>query len=137
MDIDSSYLNSLAGSAASSAGTDKLKGRLGGIGKDSKDDQLMEACKEFEAYFVEQMFKEMQKTVPKNVLDSGSNKQLVDYFKDSLTQEYAKEAVGQQSLGLAQMLYEQMKRNYSGVSPSEVLAKDQTENADPGAGSEI
>ena len=135
MDIDASYLNNLAGSAVNSAASEKIRNTLGSVDKSSGDDRLMEACRQFEAYFVEQMFKEMQKTVPEDVLDSGSNKQLVDYFKDSLTQEYAKEAVDRQGLGLAQMLYEQMKRNYGGVTPSEVLSKDQA-SAQGGEGPE-
>ncbi len=122
MDINASYLNSISENSRSSAAAAGLKDTFAGAGKASADDELMDACKQFEAYFVEQMFKEMRKTVPVNALDSGSNAQLVDYFKDNLTQEYAKEATERNSLGLAQMLYEQMKRNYSAVSPEEAAA---------------
>lgn len=89
----------------------------------SSKDELMEVCKEFEAYFVEQMFEAMQKMVPENDeendgsiaggMSSGSS--YMDYFGDMLTQEYAasaSESNGGQGIGLAQMLYEQMKRNY-------------------------
>lgn len=75
-------------------------------------DELMDACKQFEAYFLEQMFKEMLKTIPKNESTSGANANMVDYFKDQMVQEIAAESTEQNSLGLAQMLYEQMKRNY-------------------------
>ena len=44
--------------------------------------------------------------------DSGSSSQLVDYFKDSAIETLAGESTEKNSLGLAQMLYEQMKRNY-------------------------
>ena len=37
---------------------------------------------------------------------------LVDYFKDNMIQELATQSTETNSLGLAQMLYEQMKRNY-------------------------
>ena len=77
------------------------------------DEELMEVCKEFEAYFLEQVFKEMEKTTDIfNDENSGSTTQLVDYFKDSTIAELAGESTDQNSLGLAQMLYEQMKRNY-------------------------
>ncbi len=125
MDIDSSYLKNLTSQASESTSSDKLRGTLKGVNKNTGDDELMEACKQFEAYFVEQMFKEMRKTVPEDPLDSGSNKQLVDYFKDNLTQEYATQATEREGLGLAQMLYEQMKRNYSAKSPDEVLPSDE------------
>ena len=79
----------------------------------SSDDELLAVCKEFEAYFVEQMFKEMQKTV--DVFkdeDSDPNGNLVDFFKDNAIQELAGLQTEREGLGLAQMLYEQMKRNY-------------------------
>lgn len=77
------------------------------------DDELMSACKEFEAYFVEQMFKEMVKTIPESDSVSSYTSNLVDYYKDNMIQEIASETSEQGSLGLAQMLYEQMKRNYN------------------------
>lgn len=77
------------------------------------DDELMSACKEFEAYFVEQMFKEMVKTIPESDSASSYTSNLVGYYKDNMIQEIASETSEQGSLGLAQMLYEQMKRNYN------------------------
>ena len=79
---------------------------------DYTGEELMEACKEFEAYFLEQMFKEMQKTIPNNDNEDATTQRLVDYFKDNALQQIAAESTENNSLGLAQMLYEQMKRNY-------------------------
>ena len=62
------------------------------------EDELLDACKQFEAYFLEQVFKEMQKTV--------------DCVKDETIQKLAETSTETQGLGLAQTLYEQMKRNY-------------------------
>ena len=76
------------------------------------DEELMDACKQFEAYFVEQMFKSMMKTVPKNEEMSASTSTLTDYYKDEMMRELATESTETNSLGLAQTLYEQMKRNY-------------------------
>lgn len=84
--------------------------------KNATDDELMEACKQFEAYFLEQVFKEMQKTVDcfkAEGSESDPNTTLVDYFKDNMTQELAATSTDIQGLGLAQTLYEQMKRNYN------------------------
>lgn len=94
--------------------SDKLKDKISG--KDyskATDEELMEACKEFEAYFVELMFKEMMKTIPESELSSGSNSTLVEYYKDELVKDVAKQTSNQSNLGLAQTLYEQMKRNYN------------------------
>jgi flagellar protein FlgJ len=75
------------------------------------DDELMEVCKDFEAYFTEQVFKALERMVPKS--EESSSSTYMDYFGDTLTQEYAKSATEQGGgLGIAQMLYEQMKRNY-------------------------
>ena len=43
---------------------EKMKADWKEKNKGSDDEQLMDACKQFESYFVEQMFKEMMKTVP-------------------------------------------------------------------------
>ncbi len=73
------------------------------------DGQLMDACKEFETYFLEQMFKSMRATIHK---EESSESSYTDMFEDNLYQEYAKNAADSGQLGLAQMLYEQMKRTY-------------------------
>ena len=54
----------------------------------------------------------MEKTVIKAEDDETSTSQLEDYFKDETIKELAEQSTDQNSLGLAQMLYEQMKRNY-------------------------
>ncbi len=81
--------------------------------KNASDEELMDACKQFEAYFIEQIFKNAQTAmVPQTESTDGATQTLLDYYKDSLTSEYAKMASDQQENGLAQMLYEQMKRNF-------------------------
>lgn len=80
--------------------------------KNASDEELMEACKEFETYFIEQVFKQAKKAfAPEAESIDGSTQTLKDYYQDSLVSEYAKAASSQQENGLAQMLYEQMKRN--------------------------
>ena len=79
----------------------------------SSDEQLLDACKEFEAYFTEQVFKALKKMVPEDENMSTTSASTLDYFNEMLMQEYAKTSAENGSLGLAQMLYEQMKNNYS------------------------
>lgn len=76
------------------------------------DEELLDVCKQFEAYFMEQVFKQMEKTIIKDESSGGQTTALVDYFKDSALQELTKTSTETQGLGIAQMLYEQMKRNY-------------------------
>lgn len=103
-------------SAQNSAAADKLKDTLSKTDySKSTDDELMEVCKEFETYFTEQVLKAMEKMIPENDDESSSMSSYMDYFGDTLTQEYAKnitESNEGKGLGIAQMLYEQMKRNY-------------------------
>ena len=90
----------------------KVKDTLSGDFTSATEAELMEACKEFEAYFTEQVFKAMEKM---SLKEEDSSTSYLNMFKDTLTQEYAKlssESNGGEGLGLAQMLYEQMKRNY-------------------------
>lgn len=89
--------------------------------KSETEKELMNACKQFEAYFLEQVFKEMTKTVDafksddsqmSDALSMTSSNSLVDYFKDLTIQDIAATSADTQSNGLAQMLYENMKRTY-------------------------
>lgn len=95
------------------------------------DDELMEVCKDFEQYFVEQVIKSMEKMTDIDGDGEGASlfstmagisspdagmSTLSGYFGD----QYISELLGLlcdsengQDFGLAQMLYEQMKRNYS------------------------
>lgn len=94
----------------------KLKEKIDGADySKASDDELLDVCKQFESYFLEQVFKEMQKTVDcfKSEDSSSSTSGLVDYFKDNAIQELASTSTDLQGLGLAQMMYEQMKRNYN------------------------
>ena len=109
---------------ASNRAADRLQNKLDGADyTKATDDELMDACKQFEAYFVEQMFKEMMKTIPSESEGAGSVNSMMDYYKDIMIQNIAEETADQNGgLGLAQMLYEQMRRNYGldSVSPEAV-----------------
>ena len=105
--IYTDYLNTTAEETTTNKFTSAIKDDY----SSSTDEELMGVCKEFEAYFLEQVFKEMQKTVPKSE-ESSSSSSLVDYYQDMTTQELAAQSTEQNGLGIAQALYEQMKRNY-------------------------
>ena len=108
----SSYYSDIMATQAQTAQSQKLQQTVSGDYSNATGEELMEACKEFEAYLLEQMFKEMQKTIPNNANEDATAQRLVDYFKDNALQQIAAESTENNSLGLAQMLYEQMKRNY-------------------------
>lgn len=98
----------------------------------ASDDELMSVCKDFESYFVEQVLKSMEKMAKIDSDDEDSNlfssmagiggtedtslNTLGRYFGDEMVSSYAKlmtDSNHGKGLGIAQTLYEQMKRNYS------------------------
>lgn len=98
---------------SSNTSTSSLESKLNTNLTESSEDELMEVCKEFESYFTEQVFKQMQKMIPESEETSSSSSSLMDYCKDGLVQEYASMSSESGGVGLAQTLYEQMKRNYN------------------------
>lgn len=129
MDITniSAYSNMLA-SQLNNAKTDELKNTLSSSSVNEKtDEELMDACKEFEAYFIEQVFKGMEKTVVKAEKSSSSSTDtMVDFYKDELYKKLAKQTTDTNSIGLAQQMYDQMKRNFSvnNIPKSEVESNE-------------
>ncbi|MBR3104170.1 MAG: hypothetical protein IKQ27_09730, partial [Lachnospiraceae bacterium] len=99
------------------------------------DDEMLDACKEFETYLWEQVIKSMKSA--SEVFSDGEKNQQVDYFMDTAITKTA-EQMTEQSLGsnsLAMQMYEQMKRN-SGLTVEEILAKNAAEQGVVTDGSE-
>ncbi len=87
-----------------------------GAGDDSR---LKDACQGFEAMLLNQMMKEMRATIPKN--DLFGSKETEDMFQGMLDDEMMKDASQSSSLGLAEVLYDQLAtRNIAKVSLSTV-----------------
>ena len=75
------------------------------------DIELMNACMEFETYFIEQMYKSMEATIMKSE-DENTGSSYENVFSDMRIQAYAESATNSGGVGLAKQLYEQMKLNY-------------------------
>lgn len=82
--------------------------RLDNQGQLSAEDdlKLREACKDFEAILIKQMLDAMRKTVPESNLIERNQGQ--DIFEDMLYQEYAEQMADSQSIGVSDMMYQQM-----------------------------
>ncbi len=109
--LTSAYTDYLT-NQASGSNIDALKNKLTTDNSTATDEELMDACKQFEAYFIEQVFKGMEKTIPESEYTSSSTSTLVDYHKDNMIQKLAAQSAETNSIGLAQSMFEQMKRNY-------------------------
>ena len=119
MDISSlntDYQSYLSNSSSATAKMDQVKNT---DYKNATDEELMDACKQFEEYFVGMALKEVFKTVDLfGMGESTSNAMSTskDFMKDSIVQKFAEKITEESGLGLAQQLYESMKRNTIDVS---------------------
>lgn len=89
---------------------------------DATDEEMLSACKEFEAYLVEQVYKQVQSTIKS---DDSDDNPYADYAYDLQAQQYAKLVSDQGKLGLAQQLYESMKKQNAAVTPEELHEMEQ------------
>ncbi len=112
--LSASAISEYAMQESKNASSIALQKKLENTTSKTSDDELWQACKGFEAYFMEQIYKEMQKSVDalKSEDQDKSTSTLVDYFKNQTLQEICSDSVDTQSNGFAQMLYENLKRNY-------------------------
>ena len=124
MDIGSldSYFNQYQSTLQTSKTADDISKMSQKGLENAGDDELMDVCKQFESYFIEQMYKAMVKTIPQNEEMSGSTSTMMDYYKDQMLQSIADQTTEQSGFGLAQMLYEQMRRNY-GLDAASIQAE--------------
>jgi flagellar protein FlgJ len=99
---------------ARGAALNDMKAGLKGIGNDREG--LKRAAQEFESFLLFQLIKEMRKTVPKNELFHGG--QAEDMFQSFLDMEMARELAETGQLGLADMLYEDMKHLVPEAAPA-------------------
>lgn len=75
-----------------------------------EDQKLKEACKEFESLFLNQLLTSMRKTIPKSDL-FGENQQEKEMYDNMMDQEMAKAWASSDGVGIANVLYQQMKQN--------------------------
>ena len=102
-DISSMY-DSYKQSVQSATGS-KAQSALNAVNSDSTDEELMDACKGFETYFVQKIIEQARKMVKE---DDG---EYMQYFGDTLNQSYAEAITESGQVGLAKQLYDSMKRN--------------------------
>lgn len=108
---DYGFYNAAAQTASTSKSSkleNQLSNTLSSDLKNASDEELMDACKSFESYMVQQVMKQVKNAVAKSDEDEG---EYVSYFGDMLYEKYAADIVESGELGIAQQLYEAMKRN--------------------------
>lgn len=97
-----------AKSKASEAASLESKLSKGNL-KDASDEELMEVCKSFESYLLEKVLEKTKKSLANSEEDDSP---YMNMFGDRLYQEYANQITEHGELGLAQQLFEAMKRDF-------------------------
>ena len=69
---------------------------------------LKKNCQDFEALFIQSLFKAMRKSIPEGGLFKKDNATAL--YQDMLDQEIAKNISQKQSVGLADQMYRQMEK---------------------------
>jgi flagellar protein FlgJ len=109
--IDASDYTSIISQNSSQSVSDKISSATS---DDATDTEMLEACQEFEKYMIEQIYKSMENTIDR----AEEKSDYEEYFGDMMVQEYAQKVEDQGGLGLAQQLYESMKRNEGDITLS-------------------
>ncbi len=110
MSIENTYLNTYPADAVDAA-ADRLTNKIQDA---DTDEETLDACKQFEAYMIQQMFKTMEETakVFSDDEDDDSSGQYVDMFSDNYLQEISERMVNSgQGFGIAEQLYKSIQNN--------------------------
>lgn len=86
-----------------------------------EDAKLKKACEGFEAMFMNMMYKEMRKTVPKNGFWGNSHAE--EMWQDMMDTEMVDQLAKSGGIGLADMLYKQMKQDFKDQQDMELRAQ--------------
>lgn len=101
-----SYITAALSNSKGTAKTSDIENKLSNLDT-ADDEELMEACKSFETYFVEKV---LERTRTAMVGDDEDKNEYEEYFGDMLYKEYAEDITESGQLGIAQMLYDSMKK---------------------------
>lgn len=111
LDVSSIYnsYSSKLGSTSADSIESTLKSTLKSTNSSTDSEKLMDVCKDFESYFVQKIIEESKKTLD-NEDEQG---EYMQYFSDTLNQEYSKIITDNGGTGLAQQLYDSLKGTYN------------------------
>lgn len=89
--------------------------RLKAAAQKGEDAELKEVCREFESIFVSMMYKQMKATIPKSdYLKSDSATEIFN----SMLDDTLVEAASKKGIGLGDMMYKQMSKQYKSLNDS-------------------
>lgn len=107
--LNTSTVDSVSNNKASS-----LQNTLGGVSSETSEEELMQICKDFESYFVEEILKEVRENMKadEDEDEDPSLSTMTDFYMDTTIETIADQLVDEIGGSYTQQLFEQMKRNY-------------------------
>ena len=131
MDGVSSYLNSQAVNGRNAEAANKVSNSISSVNANSSDEELTEAVESFESYMLEQVIKQVKKSV-KSEDENSSTSQMTEFYMDSTIQNLASTMVKEYGGNFTKDLVAQMKRNYGIANEQSVMqgVNDETETKD-------
>lgn len=104
----------LTSTTASANNVTALTESLDSVSSSKTEEELLEVCKDFASYFIEEVLKEVKENMTMEDEDTDSTMQsLTDYHMDSVIEDISDQLLDQSGNSYIQQLYEQMKRNYN------------------------
>ena len=103
----SQILNELQNKATGALSTEEAAALKDAKAADKRDKELKKACEGFEAMFLNMMYRQMRATVPENTLFGESN--ALKIFQDMRDDELMKNVAAGGGIGIADMMYKQLK----------------------------
>lgn len=118
--ISNLYNSNMINQNAAKVQSSKLTNKVSNLSQNSTEEELTEAVKSFESYFVEQVMKEMEKSAKMWNDDdkNDSTSQLVDLNMDSVYQDMASKFVDKVGGRFTESLVKHMKLTY-GIKDSD------------------
>lgn len=108
--INNTFLNTLTDAKATESVVEQqeFENMLKEAMAKEDDKSLMEACEKFEAYYLNKVFSEMRKTIPKsNLFEEAQGRKI---YEDMLYDAYAAEISKGKGSGLKEMLFKQLSK---------------------------
>ena len=105
------------------AAADRLSTQIEGA---SSDEETLKACKDFEAYMLESIFKKMNESAKllSDDEEEDSSKQYVEMFEDNYYQSLAQSMMASgQGVGIAEQLYQSITDQKLGISKDTTTAE--------------
>lgn len=113
--INSKNTFDTARTSSSKVSGDDFEKRLRAAAEKGDESELKEVCHQFESMFISMLFKEMRATVPKS--DYLESDTASDIYNSMLDDQLCN-AASQRGIGLGDMMYKQLSKQYKKEDPT-------------------